>query len=255
VDDMKRILCWAVVALTVWASCAIAEGGAVISEAAGGVNSLYEMRLYTDMLVQNSTIAVEYPHFDGTENIILNAIIYAKIESIVRYAYEWYAYTQEYLDIKCAVTLKNQKVLSMVFWGEAYREDRHENTLITLNIDMLTMKEIKFFHLYDVNDAFIGDLLTNAYEPTAPDTSPYQRDFNEHLGYISDDYYHYRYQTHPLEYAHGSIFAYSDQFNFFLKPDGLVISLPIANVSGSHFEVQLDYEVIEPYNRVKDILR
>jgi hypothetical protein len=225
--------------LVVCSYCVSANGGAVFDELIGDADAPYEMRVFNDAPIENSTVSIEYPYFIGSEFNILNAVIYAKLECLVRYAYAWYEYTSHnYLDMECAVTLMNSKAVSIVFWGKAYREDRHDDSIFTLNIDLSTLKEIKLAELYNIDANFENAFFANAYQPTAPDTSPYDRDFYEYL----------RYQTR--EYNTTDPFTFSEQFPFFLKPNAIVISIPMAHAGGNHFEAQLDFDVIVPYYKL-----
>ena len=188
----------------------------------------YEMLSYTHL----PQISIAYPYFTGYGMEWLNDLIYSKVEAMAEN--ENSDLTADY---ECAVTLLNSKMASVVFWGYTnITGSLHPTTdLYAYNFDLSAMRELTLRDLYDLNAGFEQVFFSRSYFPTAPITSYDASSFAEML----------RMQT--PQYQSISPFA-TDDFTCFLKPEGIVISLPAVHATGSdHFEAQLRYSDIQAY--------
>jgi hypothetical protein len=146
------------------------------------------------------------------------------------------------IDYQSAVTLQNNKIVSIVFWGTSYIEGSAYtvNNLITLNVDLQSMKEITFKDLYTTNADFEKVFFDKAFIPMNPITSYDESSFPEMLNLQSPEY-----QTVDP-------FSIANNISCFLKPDGIVLSMPAIHATGSdHFEAQLKYSNIKPFYQLK----
>ena len=179
-------------------------------------------------------IDIQYPQFTDEK---LNTLILDKLsrmkENIAENATMIYS---------CAVTLNNDKMVSIVFWGGGEVVDgMHESTdLQTLNIDVKAYQELTLQDMYNVNGDFEKVFLNKAYYPSAPQTSYDAASFAEML----------MLQT-P---AYNSVSSFSiGVVQCFLKPDGIVLSMPSVHATGNdHFEGQLNYSDIQSFYRLQE---
>ncbi len=201
----------------------------------------FTMSIYTEAPNKNSSIKIEYPKFN--DNDALNTLINDKVKGLAQIDTSLFSGDASLnVDYKSEVTLKNNKVVSIIFWGSSYIDDAAypSNDLITLNIDLLSMKEITLKDLYTTNADFADVFFKKAFFPENPITSYDKKSFPEMLKLQSPEY-----QT---------IDPFSDPDNvpFFLKPEGIVLSLPAVHATGSdHFEAQLNYSDIQSFYLLK----
>ncbi len=180
----------------------------------------------------NEDSTIQYPLFTGTGSGALNAAIDAKVRSFIGNT------ADVTLDYQCAVTLQNSKMVSMVFWGMSDVEGSiHPFTdLYTLNFDVSTEQEITLADLYVTNTSFQSIFFANAYFPENPVTSYSAERFAEMLALQTDEY-----QT-------VSAFDMCGVISCYLKPDGIVLSMPSVHATGSdHFEAELHYADIQAF--------
>lgn len=113
------------------------------------------MSIYKEAPNKNSSIKIQYPKF--SDNEALNAIIYEKVQSFAKIDTSLFSSDANLnVDYQSKVTLKNNKAVSIIFWGASYIDDAAYPTsdLIALNIDLLSMKEITLKDLYTTNADF-----------------------------------------------------------------------------------------------------
>lgn len=199
----------------------------------------YTMLVYTEAANDKSSIYIQYPIFSGDDYKVLNTMIYDKVVSIGQLDPNSFSKeTGLTADYQSEVTLLNNRVVSIVFWGTSYVEGGAYPTsnLYTLNVDLNSMKEIKLDELYTMNDEFEKIFFEKATFPTEPITSYDIDSFPEMLKLQSEDY-----QTENQ-------FKIKDGVRFYLKPDGIVLSLSAIHATGSdHFEAFLLYSDIEEF--------
>ncbi len=199
----------------------------------------YTMSSYTEAANDNSSISIQYPVFSGDDYKNLNAMIYNKAVSIGQLDPDVFSEdTGLTADYVSEVTLLNNKVVSIIFWGSSYVEGGAYPTtnLFTLNVDLQTMKEIKLNDLYRTNDDFVKTFFEKATFPTNPITSYDIESFPEMLKLQSEEH-----QTvNQFEIENG--------VRFYLKPDGIVLSLFAIHATGSdHFDAFLSYNDIDKF--------
>jgi hypothetical protein len=199
----------------------------------------YEMRFYTEAPNQNSSIKIQYPSFSGNEFEALNTLIYDKVQSFAQIDTSLFTSdTGLTIDYQSAVTLLTSKIVSIVFWGYSYIEGSAYpvNNLIPLNVDLKTMKEITLNDLYTTNADFEKVFFDKAFFPTNPITSYEKESFPDML------------KLQSPEYQTVDPFSIPDNITYFLKPDGIVLSLPAIHATGSdHLEAQLKYSDIQQF--------
>lgn len=197
----------------------------------------YSMMLYTEAPNQNSTIKIEYPSF--SRNDALNTLVYNKVHSLAQIDTALFPNDAGLsIDYQSTVTLLNSKAVSIIFWGLSSIEGGAYpvNYLVSLNIDVESMKEITFEDLYTANTDFTNIFFEKAFFPTEPITSYDKDGFGEMLKLQSP-----KYQTVDP-------FSISGNISFFLKPDGIVLSMPAIHATGNdHFEAQLKYDDIQQF--------
>jgi len=202
----------------------------------------YEMLYYSKAPNKNSAIKIQYPRFNGIGFDTLNALIYSKVQGFAQIDLSMYTgNTGLTVDYQSAVTLQNNKIVSIVFWGSSYIEGGiHPFTdLIACNVDLSSMKEITFTDLYAADAGFEKVFFDKAFFPTKPVTSYEAARFSEMLK-----------QQTPEDQSVSS-FSYPNDISCFLKPDGIVLSMPAIHATGSdHFEAQLRYSDIQKFYRL-----
>ena len=197
----------------------------------------YTMSIYTDAPNKNSSIKIQYPNF--INNDTLNTLIYDKVQSFAKIDTSIFSSDAVLtVDYQSAVTLQNNKIVSIVFWGTSYIKDGAYpvNNLNTLNVDLQSMKEITFKDLYTTNADFEKVFFDKAAFPSNPLTSYDEASFPEML------------KLQSPEYQTVDPFTIADNISCFLKPDGVVLSMPAVHATGSdHFEAQLKYSDIQQF--------
>lgn len=199
----------------------------------------YKMLLYTEVPNKNSTIKIQYPSFSGNDSDALNTLIYDKVQSFAKIDTSLFSGdTGLTIDYQSAVTLQNSKIISIVFWGSGYAESSAypASNLIPLNIDLQSLKEITLKDLYTTDADFEKVFFDKAFFPTDPVTSYDEASFPEML------------KLQSPEYQTVDPFSIPDNVSCFLKPDGLVLSMPAVHATGSdHFEAQLQSSDIQQF--------
>ncbi|MDW2796284.1 hypothetical protein RZO55_01605 [Clostridium boliviensis] len=174
----------------------------------------YTMSIYTDAPNKNSSIKIQYPKF--INNDTLNTLIYDKVQSFAKIDTSIFSSDAVLtVDYQSAVTLQNNKIVSIVFWGTSYIKDGAYpvNNLNTLNVDLQSMKEITFKDLYTTNADFEKVFFDKAAFPSNPLTSYDEASFPEML------------KLQSPEYQTVDPFTIADNISCFLKPDGVVLRL------------------------------
>ena len=190
----------------------------------------YQMQAYA----ATPDIRIAYPSFPDQDG--LNALVGAQVQAMV--PEDTAGVT---IDYACAVTLLTRRMASMVFWGYSNVEGSIHpyNDLFTLTVDLDTLQPVALTDLYEVNADFGKVFFAKATFPSDPVTSYSAEGFADALALQVSDLSIY------------DPFSAEGQIAYFLKPDGLVLSLPAVHASGSdHFEAQLSYADLQPYARL-----
>ncbi len=199
----------------------------------------YKMTFYTEAPNKNSSINIQYPSFTDESLEALNKLVYDKVQSFARIDTSLLPDdTGLTIDYQSVVTLQNEKIVSIVFWGYSNVEGSAHpvNNLFPLNVDLQTMKEITLKDLYTTNADFEKVFFDKAFFPTDPVTSYDRTIFMDML------------KLQSPEYQTVDPFSIPDNVTFFLKPDGIVLSLPAIHATGSdHLEAQLKYSDIQQF--------
>lgn len=199
----------------------------------------FTMSVYTETPNENSSVKIQYPVFTGEGSEKVNALVYDKVQSFASLDTELFSEDSALtIDYQAEVTLQNSKIASMVFWGTSYIDDSLYVTsdIYPLNIDLKTMEEVSFNDLYQINTGFSEVFFENALFPTEPITSYDADSFSEML------------KLQTPEYQTVDPFSIPGNVTCFLKPDGIVLSMPSIHATGSdHFEAQIQYGLIQPF--------
>lgn len=210
-----------------------------VSDRSEVMENNYSMSVYTAAPNQNSSISIQYPIFEGSGKDALNNLIYKKVQEFAQIDTSFFPDDAGLtIDYQSAVTLNNEKIVSIVFWGSSFIEGASYGTddLISLNIDLQTLEEITFEDLYTVDDNFEKTFFEKSYFPTEPITSYDEFSFAEML------------KLQSPEYQAISPFSISGNVSCFMKPEGVVLSMPAIHATGSdHFEAQLNYSDIDRF--------
>lgn len=197
----------------------------------------FKMDVYTEAPNKNSSIKIQYPQFSN--NDALNALVYDKVQSLAQIDTSLFSSDARLnIDYQSEVTLKNNKVVSIIFWGPGSIDDdsNTSNDLIALNIDLNSMKILTLKDLYTTNADFEAVFFKNAFFPEDPITSYDKDSFSEML------------KLQSPEYQTVDPFSIEGNVSFFLKPDGIVLSMPAVHATGNdHFEAQLKYSDIQQF--------
>lgn len=203
----------------------------------------YKMLIYTEAPNKNSSIKIQYPSFSGSDLEELNALVYNKVQLFAKIDTSLFSSdTGLNIDYQSAVTLQNSKIISIVFWGSSYTKDSAYpmNNLSSLNVDLQTMKEITLKDLYTTDADFEKVFFDKAFFPANPITSYDEASFPDML------------KLQTPEYQTVDPFSLPDNVSCFLKPDGIVLSMPAVHATGSdHFEAQLKYSDIQQFYLLK----
>ena len=222
-------------------------GGLVISATEPGDATAdamtYSMSFYDKVPNENSSVKIQYPVFSGGVSEKLNALVSDKVQSLGELDTEYFSEDSALtVDYQSAVTLQNGKIVSMIFWGDSNIEGSAHGSsdLYTLNIDLQTMKEVTFDELYKTDTGFSEAFFEKAFFPSEPITSYDADRFSEMLNLQTPEY-------QPVD-----PFSIPDTVSCFLKPDGIVLSMPAVHATGSdHFEAQINYGDIQEFYRLQ----
>lgn len=207
------------------------------------LKSTYETGVFTEAQNKDSSIKIEYPIFTGNKAEEINTLILDMVQDIAwldpSYFPENPKMTAEY---QSAVTLQNSELISIVFWGTSDIEVSQFPTtnLYSLTVDLQSMELVTLKDLYTIDEGFEKTFFEKAFFPADPVTSYNEETFPEML------------KLQTSEYKSISPFTYSDSMGFYLKPEGIVLSMPSVHASGSdHFEAELLYSDIQEYSTGK----
>lgn len=207
----------------------------------GPPQRLHETRLYTQAPNKASSVHIEYPWFPGDAYAGVNAQVYALVQSLASLDPDYFDETTIVtMAYESAVTLHTDTMVSLILWGWGdVQGSAHPFTaLLSLNIDLQTLRPVTLADLYTTDAAFEQAFFDHARFPSAPVTSYDAASFPEML------------RGHAEERRSLSPFGTPGAALCFLKPDGIVLSLPAVHATGSdHFEAQLDYADLQRFYR------
>ena len=197
------------------------------------------MLVYAQAHSASSSVSITYPVFLDSKAEELNSIIHRKVQEVGQIDTALFspdaALTAEY---KSAVTLKNSKIVSIIFWGESSVDTSPDKTtnLTSINVDLQSMKELTLNDLYTTNEDFKKVFFEKAFFPENPITS------------YDKELFHNMLQLQSPEYQTVDPFTIPGNVICFLKPDGIVLSMPSIHATGSdHFEAQINYSDIQKF--------
>ena len=184
--------------------------------------------------VVKENMSVEYPVFRGSGAEEVNARLRERAEELCTIQYEEYPQSALSGEYRCAVTLQNERVLSLIFWGWSYIEGGiHPWTdLIPMNLDLQTLESFKLSALYRMDDpGFAQRCYAQGGYPGEPDTC-YGPELYE------EAFAHERDESRSLQYAD----------NGFLKPEGVVVSAAADHFTGSdHIEILVPWDALTDF--------
>lgn len=199
----------------------------------------YSILTYTEAPNKNSSISIQYPFFEGEGKETLNNLIFEEVQEFAQIDDSLFPDDSGLtIDYQAEITLQNEKIVSIVFWGtSSISGGAYEtNDIIPFNIDVQTMEEVSFEDLYIANDDFQKVFFEKAYFPTSPITSYEEDSFAEML------------KLQSPEYQSISPFSILGNVRCFLKPDALVLCMPSVHATGSdYFEAQINYDDLEDF--------
>ncbi len=179
-------------------------------------------------------MAVEYPVFRGRGAETVNDLVSARSTELCTIQYDdipQFSLSGEY---SCAVTLLNDRVLSLVFWGWSYIEGGiHPWTdLFPMNLDLQSLESFQLSDLFRMDDpGFISACYAWGRYPGEPETCYSEDMYPEAFAQERDT-------AHCLQYA-------SDGF---LKPEGVVVTCSAMHFTGSdHIEILVPFEALRDY--------
>ena len=197
------------------------------------------MLVYAQAHSASSSVSITYPVFLDSKAEELNSIIHRKVQEVGQIDTALFspdaALTAEY---KSAVTLKNSKIVSIIFWGESSVDNSPDKTtnLTSINVDLQSMKELTLNDLYTTNEDFKKVFFEKAFFPENPITS------------YDKELFHNMLQLQSPEYQTVDPFTIPGNVICFLKPDGIVLSMPSIHATGrDHFEAQINYSDIQKF--------
>jgi len=197
------------------------------------------MLVYAQAHSASSSVSITYPVFLDSKAEELNSIIHRKVQEVGQIDTALFspdaALTAEY---KSAVTLKNSKIVSIIFWGESSVDNSPDKTtnLTSINVDLQSMKELTLNDLYTTNEDFKKVFFEKAFFPENPITS------------YDKELFHNMLQLQSPEYQTVDPFTIPGNVICFLKPDGIALSMPSIHATGSdHFEAQINYSDIQKF--------
>ena len=184
--------------------------------------------------VVKENMSVEYPVFRGSGAEEVNARLRERAEELCTIQYEEYPQSALSGEYRCAVTLQNERVLSLIFWGWSYIEGGiHPWTdLIPMNLDLQTLESFKLSALYRMDDpGFAQRCYAQGGYPGEPDTC-YGPELYE------EAFAHERDESRSLQYAD----------NGSLKPEGVVVSAAADHFTGSdHIEILVPWDALTDF--------
>lgn len=183
--------------------------------------------------LREGEMAVEYPIFRGKGAWEVSQTVYERALELVTIQYD--DIPQEALsgEYSCAVTLLNDRVLSLVFYGWSYIEGGAHPwaDLIPMNLDLQTLESFKLSELYRMGTPdFVELCYAKGRFPGEPVTA-----FSE--DYYSEAFAYERDTGHNMQYANDG----------FLKPEGAVFSCPSDHFIGDHLETLVLYEDLRDF--------
>lgn len=248
---MKKLLSYLLAVVILCALFSSAHSLAEGSTASIPLNYIpkYITETYSDSPNIESSIRIEYPRFQYSDegvyddahtiddnqvrgintlitehvmNTIMPFWFYNGFDSIINVNYQY------------AVTLNNDRMISIVFWGEFVQlNERTDLVVSTLNIDLATMRNVQLTDMLIVDVGLRALLKSYAHYPTHPETT------------IRTDILGFADQIDNI-----SPFLFGDEsdqpIHCYLKPDGLVLVIPTTHVGGDYFEAQIEYEHVAP---------
>ena len=180
---------------------------------------------------ENGGFRVEYPLFGGRNSEIVNKIVFDRVRSL---GFEGDSTIEQYTGShRGEVTLLNDSILSMVFWGSGYVEGAaHDYRQLTpLNLDLKTMKPFRLSDIYRMrNENFVSVVYAFGYGPDWPDTME-----------ASDAYYDL------FDYERDTFQGLINADDGFLLPLGPVFTTYIGITGVEHLEILVRYEELTDY--------
>ena len=174
---------------------------------------------------------MEYPLFGGRNSEIVNKIVFDRVRSL---GFEGDSTIEQYTGShRGEVTLLNDSILSMVFWGSGYVEGAaHDYRQLTpLNLDLKTMKPFRLSDIYRMrNENFVSVVYAFGYGPDWPDTME-----------ASDAYYDL------FDYERDTFQGLINADDGFLLPLGPVFTTYIGITGVEHLEILVRYEELTDY--------
>ena len=192
-----------------------------------------EMLSFTTAPNDKSSVKIQYPCFSGENVDALNKLIYDKAQSLATLDSSYSSDTGLTANYQSAVTLQNDKIISIVFWGESeIAGGAYPSSYVyALNIDLQTLKDVALSDLYNISDNFQKVYFEKAFFPTSPTMFGDEASFKDSLNQQKPEY--------------NNSFKDIASLSYFLSDDGIVISMKTDHASGDHFEAKLKYSDIE----------
>jgi hypothetical protein len=225
---------------------AFADSGIAVDELIGEVDASYEMEFFIETANESSIVRIQYPRFNSDGYAWLNAIIEQRVLDIAEFIpSDPIAPNEEIVrraEYSCVVTLVNDNVASMLFYGSTiFYEPYYTNHInyYGFNIDLTTRQVLALTDLYSVDTAFIETVYTASTAPAIPITRIDDEIFPHMIGL----YKYYSQQGNML-------MRHPSDVQFYLLDTGIVLLLLSFNtehLAEPVFEVCLDWEAVLPF--------
>lgn len=189
-----------------------------------------------------NNIKIEYPVITGLIDEDMQKSINKIIMAEALKVYNYYDYEDRghlELDVISNITLENESVLSIQYYGLGYVENAaHPNKLFyTTNIDLLTGVKMKLADYINIEDDFVNMFIGGEFKYVGP------------LGEEPDLGYYGTYDMAKEGLINadnmGSIFSY-------LTNDSIGISIPVAHAIGGYALFEIGYDDIRKYSKYSD---
>ncbi len=188
---------------------------------------------------------IEYPVFGGDYCDLVNDLVYEWAVSLCYPGYsplgsDYDDFSEDsYGTYRCAVTLLNEEILSLVFWGEGYFDGAAHTffDVVPMNLDLNTCQLFRLGDIFAMDDAEFREIVCALGRyPEWPGTSPSGKaDFDDIMAMVVAEHRDY--------YLHDG----------YLTTEGPVFSFEVGMIAADHFDVLVYGEALSEYYNSIDI--
>jgi hypothetical protein len=200
---------------------AFADSGIAVDELIGEVDASYEMEFFIETANESSIVRIQYPRFNSDGYAWLNAVIEQRVLDIAEFIpSDPIAPNEEIVrraEYNCTVTLVNDNVVSMVFYGSTALDEPYYTRHVDyygFNIDLTNRQALALTDIYNVDAEFIETVysLSSAY------AQPITKFGDEVFPHMMGLYKYYSRQGNMLTHRPSGV-------EFYLVDSGIVLLL------------------------------